>query len=116
MRRVLAAVVAVLAFALAGRAYAQPSAPQPLTPEARARLDAGLRDFQNHAYDAAIAEFREGYRLQPHPDFLYALAQAERMSGDCAGAVQAYRQFLQTDPPANEAEIAKYNIARCEAL
>jgi hypothetical protein len=112
MRRLGFALVLV---ALVRHASAQPGAPE-MSPEARAHLEAGRLRFHEQSYDAAISEFREGYRLQPHPDFLYALAQAQRMNGDCASAVETYRKFLGTGPPQKEAEVAIYNVGRCEAV
>jgi hypothetical protein len=100
--------------ALAARlAWAEP--PVPLTSEAQAHLQRGLRLYDTQSYEQAIAEFRAGYQLVPHPDFLYALAQAERMRGNCKHAIDAYRAYLRTRPPEKGARLARSNIARCEA-
>ena len=83
------------------------------TPDARRHLDRGLALFEAHDYDHAAEEFRQGYAVEPAPDFLYALAQAERLGGDCAAAREAYRAFLETRPPRDEAALAEENLAKC---
>src|SRR5581483_9031596 len=84
-------------------------------PAAQVLLDRGLRSYAVGKYAEAIESFRAGYQIDPRPDFLYALAQAERMSGDCRGAVAAYRAFLRTSPPEKAAVSARQNLERCEA-
>jgi len=79
-------------------------------------LERGLRSYAVGHYPEAIASFQRGYELQPRPEFLYALAQAQRMSGDCRGAVASYRAFLRTTPPERAAAPARQNLARCEEL
>jgi tetratricopeptide (TPR) repeat protein len=78
-------------------------------------LDAGLRSYAVGQYGDAVRAFREGYRLDPRPDFLYALGQAHRMSGDYEAAIAAYRAFLRTDPPERSAAGARQNLERCQA-
>jgi tetratricopeptide (TPR) repeat protein len=109
--RLAVAVVALfLAVATSARAADRP----PLSPSARATLERGLRSYAVGDWSAAIAAFRDGYQREPHPDFLYALAQAQRMSGDCATAVATYRAFLRTEPAERQAAPARANLARCE--
>ncbi|HZO14972.1 MAG TPA: tetratricopeptide repeat protein [Polyangiaceae bacterium] len=106
----------LLALAFAFFVALPPASAQParMTPEARAHFERGRNEFEAHHYDAAIEEFRAGYRLQPHADFLYSLAQAERLRGDCRAAIDTYRAFLATAPPESEAELAKGHITSCE--
>jgi tetratricopeptide (TPR) repeat protein len=86
-----------------------------MKPAARALLTKGLRAYEVQRYAEAIESFREGYQLDPRPEFLYALGQAERMSGDCRRAIEAYRAFLRSGPTAVQAGSAEKNIARCES-
>jgi tetratricopeptide (TPR) repeat protein len=98
--------------ALAHAAHAQPaSAP---SGEAKTHLDRGVSLYQSGAYDEAAAEFQAGLRILDHADLWYALAQAERKLGHCAKAIDAYRHFLKSHPPAEEAERAELNVKRCE--
>jgi tetratricopeptide (TPR) repeat protein len=106
------ALILIAALALAHTAAAKE--PTALSPTARATLERGLRSYAVGDWAAAIAAFRDGYQREPHPDFLYALAQAQRMSGDCATAVASYRSFLRTDPHERQAAPARANLARCE--
>jgi hypothetical protein len=89
--------------------------PAPMSAAARAYLERGLARFEVQDYAGAIAELDAGYRLEPHGDFLYARAQARRLSGDCAGAVEDYRGFLRGRPPEQEAALARGNLEKCEA-
>ena len=108
MRRGLA-----LACFVAAAAWATPCAADPAD-EAGAHLERGLRLYETQDYAEAITEFKEGYRIDPRPAFLYALAQAQRMSGDCRNAITAYRAFLRTTPARASRAAAESNIARCE--
>ncbi|MBI4511445.1 MAG: hypothetical protein HY698_17565 [Deltaproteobacteria bacterium] len=81
---------------------------------ADAHLERGLARYASKDYQSAIAEFQAGYKLEPRPEFLYAWAQAERLSGDCPSAIVLYERFLATSPPGMEAEAASKNLARCQ--
>jgi tetratricopeptide (TPR) repeat protein len=120
MRRTALLLRLLLPVALAcwpARAPAQPrpaDASPAMAPSARARLERGLAHYGAREYEAAIDEFRAGYEIDPRPEFLFAMAQAERLSGDCASAVILYRRFLATDPPASHADPARASLERCE--
>jgi tetratricopeptide (TPR) repeat protein len=80
---------------------------------AQQRLDHGLQLFDLQRYDEAIAEFKLGYEDDPRPDFLYAIAQAERAAGRCAPAIEAYKAYLRSNPAARQIKLAQFNIERC---
>ncbi|MBI4510337.1 MAG: hypothetical protein HY698_11940 [Deltaproteobacteria bacterium] len=82
---------------------------------ASACLTRGLSHYEARDYEAAIDEFRRGHAFVPRLDLLFAWAQAERLSGDCPSAVVLYRKFIESNPPAKQAEAAQKNMARCEA-
>ncbi len=110
---------AILALALplwlARTAGAQETAPAPEEAEAaQALFEQGLAEFQAHSYEAAITAFEDAYRRHPRADILFALAQAERLSGDCPTALQLYKRFLEGDPPEQHASVARAGIERCE--
>jgi tetratricopeptide (TPR) repeat protein len=92
------------------------SADRKISPAAAVELERGEKKFRDKDYAAAIAAFDAGYALDPQPIFLYDKAQAQRLSGDCRGAIESYKAFLATNPPANEASRARKNIENCEAL
>jgi tetratricopeptide (TPR) repeat protein len=77
-------------------------------------LARGLELYGDGAYEAALLEFRAGFALEARPELLFALAQAERKSGDCASALVYYRRFLGTEPPAEQAAAAQLQLDRCQ--
>jgi tetratricopeptide (TPR) repeat protein len=77
-------------------------------------LERGLRSYAVGRYDEAIAAFQRGYELDARADFLYALGQAQRMSGDCKAAAASYRAYLRTAPAERAAAPARQNLERCE--
>jgi hypothetical protein len=76
-------------------------------------MEKGLRLYDVQSYAEAIEEFKAGYAVDPAPDFLYAMAQAQRLSGDCFHAVLTYQSFLRTHPAERRAAPARQNIERC---
>ncbi|HUH05819.1 MAG TPA: hypothetical protein VML75_27710 [Kofleriaceae bacterium] len=77
-------------------------------------LQRGIEFYAEKQYELAIVEFRAGFALDPRAEFLFALAQAERLSGDCPTAVVYYQRFLETRPEPGQAEAARVNARRCE--
>src|SRR5688500_8437696 len=61
-------------------------------------LALGLARFEREDYAGAIDAFERGHAIDPRPQFLFALAQAERLRGDCKAALIYYRKFLTTSP------------------
>ena len=104
----------LLAFALLLALATQVRADSPAD-QAKAHLAVAQRMFAVQQYDQAVAELQQAYVLDPKPEYLYALAQALRLSGDCPGAVRAYSQYLKTRPLEAEAEKARTNIERCNS-
>lgn len=98
---------AVVVLALSSAASAQED-------EARALFDEGLAHFQAREYEAAIEAFDRAFALDPQPEYLFAQAQAERLSGDCPSAIVLYRRFLELSPPEKHASAAHEAIDRCE--
>jgi hypothetical protein len=113
MRRLAALVVSVaVAAVLAGVARAEPAAHA--RSEAARRLTLGNRLYQEGRYAEAIDELKAGLALDPLPDFLYALGQAERKRGDCRAAVGYYQRFLETGPSSQRAVAVLVQIDRCK--
>lgn len=84
-----------------------------MQPEAKAHLDRGLALYTEKDYEGAITAFRTGFAIDSRREFLYAWAQAERLSGDCPSAISLYEQFLSTSPPKEQADAAMQNMLRC---
>jgi tetratricopeptide (TPR) repeat protein len=71
--------------------------------------------FDLQEYAAAEDDLKQAYKLDPKPEILYALAQAQRMAGECDKAIVSYRNFLRTNPRADLAKLAQDNIDTCAA-
>ena len=81
---------------------------------ADAHLRRGLERYAARDYEGAIAEFKAGYALEPRRDFLFAMGQAERLSGDCPSAIVYYRRFLARTPNHRQRQAAWDNLRRCQ--
>lgn len=112
MRAPLALLVITVLCPLAG-AEPQAASPREMSAAARPYYERGAARYEAGDYTEAIEAFEHGRRLDPHPDFLYAEAQAYRKAGDCARAISLYQSFLATHPPDEEAERARANLERC---
>lgn len=65
------------------------------------------RSYELGAYDDAIKEYAEAYRLKDDPAILYNMAQAHRLAEHHAEALRLYRMYLIKVPDApNRAEVA----------
>lgn len=97
--------VALLATAVVSIAHAEPD------PDATARLKAGHAHFGDGRYAEALVDYQASYKLDPDPDTLFAIAQAERKLGRCHLALPHYREYLasRSDFP----EEVKALIAEC---
>jgi hypothetical protein len=82
-------------------------------PAAQALYDRALTGFETRDYAAAVRDLEAGFALDPRREFLFAEAQAKRLSGDCRGAVVLYQRFLTTGPPALQADATQIALARC---
>src|SRR5688572_3883005 len=101
-------------FAVGPPAAAHAQATEAIDPQAQARFKRGLEYFKLREFEAALTEFEAAYAIDPRPEILFSMAQAERLSGDCASAVVLYRRFLIDDPPAVHAEAARTSLEKCE--
>ncbi len=113
-RIVLSISLLVALLGMVARAHGQDSDTTPIKPEARARFARGLEYYKMKEYEAAISEFEAAFAIDPRNEILFAQAQAERLSGDCASAVVLYRRFLEHNPPAVHAEAARTSLDKCE--
>jgi tetratricopeptide (TPR) repeat protein len=108
IRRVLPAVVSVIALC-AGPARAQ-QAPAPAQPDNKAAAKEhylrGTSYYDLGRYDEAIREFEAAYHFKNDPAFLYNLAQSYRQAGRPEQALHFYRTYLRYVPkPPNKADI-----------
>jgi tetratricopeptide (TPR) repeat protein len=105
MRRLAILLPTLLALAHA------PALAQPAADPGQTAYDEGRRLYEQHRWDAAIAQFKESYRLRHDAPSLFNIAQAYRLTGDCARAVEFYRQYKQEFPTApNIAKVDKFIV------
>ena len=86
-----------------------------MTADARAHYDRGLALYAEKDYPGAIAELQAGYALDPRREFLFAEAQARRLSGDCKNAVPLYQSFLASGPDEVQVNATHIALGRCAA-
>lgn len=113
------AVVLAVALALGRLAAAQPS-PAPddraNAAEAAALYGEGKRHFDIGEYAQAIASWKQSYLRSSAPLLLFNIAQAYRLSGNCAQANRFYLNYRRVEKhPKNQAELDKA-MARCAGV
>ncbi|HEU5058851.1 MAG TPA: hypothetical protein VFU21_20095 [Kofleriaceae bacterium] len=83
---------------------------------ARRLKRSALAHYRDGDYESAARDFRAAYEIEADPELLYALGQALRLAGDCAGAIDAYQDFLITDPDEQQAAAAREKIEVCRQV
>ncbi len=110
-------VACCLACGAASSAHADdtPSASAPATsPGPKEHYDKGMIFYSVQDWPEAIRELKAAYEGDPRAEYLYALAQAQRLSGDCPSAILTYRAFLR-GASGSPAAAAEGLIHLCEA-
>jgi len=102
---VLVASCFACAVASNARAADAPAAPAS-SASPKEHYDKGMIFYNIADWPSAIRELKAAYEGDPSPNNLYTLAQAERLSGDCATAIPTYRSFMRqaSGPAAAAAE------------
>ena len=93
-------------------ATATPTAVE-MSVEARAHYENGLALYGDKDYTGAIRELEIGYAISPRREFLFAQAQALRLTGDCKDAVPLYQKFLASEPEEVQVNATHIALARC---
>ncbi len=84
----------------------QPTATPTNQEIARDHYRAGAQFYDLGEFDRAVVEFKAAYEIVPSAVLLYNIAQAYRMSGDKADALQFYKLYLSAKPDApNRADV-----------
>lgn len=66
----------------------------------------GKQAYAEGDYETAAARFGDAYLLSDDPAYLFNLAQAQRLDGECRGAYRSYREYLDKVPDApNRADV-----------
>ncbi|MCC6993652.1 MAG: tetratricopeptide repeat protein [Deltaproteobacteria bacterium] len=103
--RAAAAILVVLLWA--GPAGAAPR-------DADAHAARGKQLFAAQQWDDAIAEYQAAYDLDGKPTRLFNMAQAYRLKGDRARALELYRRYVALEPSGRGAPDARIRIAELE--
>jgi len=111
MRLPLAVVLALTGLVAVAQA-------EPPTPESRAiareHYDKAVSHFNANEYSAAAEEFLAVYKAVPQAALLYNAAQAYRLGGDGAKALDEYRAFLKAQPDAKQKADVEKRIKELE--
>jgi hypothetical protein len=83
---------------------------------ARRLRRSALAHYRDGDYADAARDFRAAYEIEAHAELLYALGQSLRLAGDCAGAIDAYQDFLVTGPEGEQASAAREKIEVCRQV
>jgi tetratricopeptide (TPR) repeat protein len=105
-----AIVLAALVLAQSGNARGDDVA------TARARFQAGTTYYNAGQYDLAIHEYEASYRLSAAPGLLFNIAQAYRLKGDAARALDYYQRFVAARPDSPIASEARGYIDEMQRL
>src|SRR5262245_15171362 len=100
-----------IVFLLAAVSYADEEL---MSPTAKEHFERGNSFYYAKEFEQAKREYRAAYEAQPRPEFLWAIGQAERVSGRCESAIEAYQRFLATAPNAERSVLAGEHIAYCK--
>ena len=106
----LLAIIIVIAFVTSARAQPAGSKQQ----GDQAAMDAEKK-FKSGDYAGAIEKFKLAYQLNADPGYLFNIAQAYRLTRDCASSADYYRQFLEKVPSPPNLDQVKRWLAEQEA-
>ncbi|HEY5944252.1 MAG TPA: tetratricopeptide repeat protein, partial [Kofleriaceae bacterium] len=97
---VLAAVIA-----LGGSAFADQAADE---------MKKGIDLYKAGKYAEAIPHLDKAHQLDDKPDTLFALAQAQRLAGDCPSAAANYHKVIEQVSDMNVGKLVQQNLELCE--
>lgn len=84
--------------------------------QAKAYVDAGLAAYESGDYDSAVDFYQKAYEVLPHPVLLFNIAQAHRLGGRTAEALESYRRYLAADAKGPHASEAKGFVKELEPI
>lgn len=83
---------------------------------ARGLFELGIEEYKAKQYHAAALSMEKSYALDPSPNSLYALAQAQRLDNNCKAAVENYNKLLETSEVEGLKKAVKTNLELCAQL
>ena len=109
MQRIASLFAATLFIALPTLASAD--APEK---EAKEHFAEGLRHYAEKNFEQAAIELEKSYKISSEQQTLFAWAQAERLSGNCAKSRKLFTQYVAGDVTAQQSEAAFKLMKECE--
>lgn len=83
--------------------------------DARRSFVSGMKHFDLGELNAALSDFKDGYRAKEDPVFLYNIAQCYRLMHENQDAVRYYRLYISRSPDAPNRTEVERRIAALEA-
>lgn len=80
--------------------------------KARALHTQGLSAYQAGRYDFAVRKFAAALDAAPSPELLYHAAQAYRLKGERAKALEHYERYLEVAPDGPAANACRVQVER----
>lgn len=74
----------------------------------------GQAAYDDKDYRAAVDLWERSYKLSGQALLLFNVAQAHRLAGDCARALEVYRQFITVDPSSEQRPLADELVRELE--
>lgn len=74
----------------------------------------GIDLYKAAKYDEAAKVLQQAYDLDHKPETLFALAQAQRLAGDCTSAAANYHKVINEVTDVNTAKLVQQNLSLCE--
>src|SRR3954452_20947179 len=81
---------------------------------AKKLFQSGTKHFDLNEFDAALSDFKEGYRLMDDPVFLYNIAQCYRLTNHNIDAARFYKSYLRRKPDAANRKEVEIKIRALE--
>jgi hypothetical protein len=106
-----ACLIAVIAF---GVVATGPAPAQAERQDARKHYDQATAAFGLGRYADAAVEYEAAFRLRPDPALLYNCAQAYRLAGNKARALELYRNYLRLYGDASNSDDARKQVTNLE--
>jgi tetratricopeptide (TPR) repeat protein len=103
------ALLAALALSFSAQAGAGGAADADVA-RAKEHFRLGHVHYKAGRYADAVREFEAANAIKPHPIFLFDMAQAYRLAGDAAHAIEMYRAYLAVDPMAKNRKSVEQKI------
>ena len=82
--------------------------------DAQEHVSKGTRFYNIQDWSNALKEYKTAYAADPKPETLWAIAQTQRLSGDCRSAILTYKAFMRTASTAG-ANAADELVKKCES-